>query len=49
MLVNLNARRTTDGEVFAQYQEDGKAKDKAFLSWEAFADWLKEKVNASHQ
>lgn len=44
MLTNLNARRTTCGGVFAQYQQDGKAKDAVFKSWEEFADWLRKSI-----
>lgn len=39
-LYNLNARKTGCGGVFVQYQEDGKAKDAMFKSWDEFVQWL---------
>lgn len=40
MLYNINARRTYDGGVYAQYQENGQAKDSVHKSWADFVDWL---------
>lgn len=44
MITNLNVRVLGNGAVFVQYAEDGKAKDAAFLTWEAFIAWLEDKV-----
>ena len=46
MIVNLNVRVLTNNAVFVQYQEDGKAKDAAFLTWAEFIAWLTAKVAA---
>lgn len=40
MIVNLNIRKTTDGGLFVQYQEDGRAKDAVFITWRDFIFWL---------
>lgn len=45
MIVNVNIRQTSDNELYVQYQEKGKARDKAFLNWESLIEWLKEKTN----
>lgn len=37
---NINARVLTNGAVFIRYQEDGKAKDAAFMNWQEFISWL---------
>lgn len=42
-ITNLNARVLTDGTIFAQYQEEGRAKDGSFPTWSAFTAWLAEK------
>lgn len=47
MIVNLNVRVLTNGAIFTQYQENGKAKDAAFSSWQEFLDWLVTVVPAS--
>lgn len=44
-MVNLNVRVLGNGYIFVQYQEEGKAKDAAFISWEDFINWLQSKVN----
>lgn len=46
MLVNLNVRKLGNDAVLVQYQEDGKAKDAAFPSWDELVAWLKGKVEA---
>lgn len=40
MVANLNVRVLTNKAIFVQYQEDGKAKDAAFLTWADFIEWL---------
>lgn len=47
MIFNLNARRLTDGTIFVQYQEDGRAKDGSHATWEAFVAWLRTKVHGN--
>lgn len=44
MICNFNVRVLTNGAVFVQYHEDGKAKDAAFMDWSAFIQWLTEAV-----
>lgn len=44
MMVNLNIRKTSDNELYVQYQENEKAKDKAFLNWVSLIEWLKGKT-----
>lgn len=44
MLVNLNVRKLGNNAILVQYQEDGKAKDAAFLSWIDFIAWLQIKI-----
>ncbi len=43
-MVNLNVRVLDNGAVFVQYQEDGRAKDAAFIDWSVFLEWLAVKV-----
>jgi hypothetical protein len=45
MMVNVNARLCTDGSVYVQYQEDGKARDAALPDWQAFTTWMERKVH----
>jgi hypothetical protein len=42
-IVNINARVTGNAAVYVQYQEDGKAKDAAFVSWLEFINWMEDK------
>jgi len=44
MIVNINARVLTNGAIFVQYQEGSKAKDAAFLTWEEYVTWVKQKT-----
>lgn len=44
MIVNLNTRVLTNKAILVQYQEDGKSKDAAFLTWEDFIEWLRQTV-----
>lgn len=44
MITNLNARRLGNGAIVVSWQEDGKAHDAGFLSWEEFAKWLSTKI-----
>lgn len=46
-LANINARQLTNGAVFVQYQQDGKAKDAAFMTWADFVDWLRTQIVAT--
>lgn len=46
MIFNLNVRVLGNGAIFVQYQEDGKAKDAAFLAWGEFIAWLTKRVIA---
>lgn len=45
MVANLNIRVLTNNAIFVQYQEDGKAKDAAFISWTEFLYWLSDTVS----
>ena len=45
-MVNMNVRVLGNGAVFVGYQEDGKAKDAAFLGWSEFIEWLEDKREA---
>lgn len=45
-LFNVNARKLGNGAIFVQYQQDGKAKDAAFSSWDEYVAWLKAEVDA---
>jgi len=49
VITNINARRTTDGGVFVQYQEDGKAKDGVHSSWGMFIVWLTEHFKVQNE
>lgn len=40
MITNVNARKTSDGGIFVQYQTDGKSKDAVFLNWSSFISWF---------
>lgn len=44
MIVNVNARTVTEGGIYVQFQENGRAKDAVFENWDKFVDWLKNKV-----
>ena len=44
MITNLNVRQVSEGGLFVQFQEDGKAKDAVFATWESFSRWLLEKI-----
>lgn len=37
---NINARLCDNGAVFVQYDDLGKAKNAAFMSWADFITWL---------
>ena len=39
-MVNMNVRVLGNGAIFVGYQEDGKAKDAAFVGWNQFIEWL---------
>jgi len=41
MITNMNVRALGNGHILVQYQEDGKAKDAGFNSWEDFIEWQK--------
>ena len=43
-LANVNARQLSNGAILVQYQQDGKAKDAAFMSWADFASWLHSQI-----
>jgi hypothetical protein len=43
-MVNLNVRVLSNGAIFVQYQEQGKSKDAAFLTWAEFIKWLTDQV-----
>jgi len=43
-MVNLNIRVLGNDAIFVQYQEDGKAKDAAFMNWAECIEWLQSKV-----
>jgi hypothetical protein len=45
-MANFNVRVLTNGAIFCQYHEGGKAKDAAFTDWPAFVAWLTEQVVA---
>lgn len=44
-MTNVNVRVLTNGAIFVQYQEQGKAKDAAFMTWQEFIDWLSLQLN----
>ena len=44
VITNLNARVCTDGTIFVQYQEEGRAKDGSFPTWWNFIQWLELKL-----
>lgn len=44
MIVNLNVRVLSNDAIFVQYQENGKALDAAFMTWEDYIAWLSAKV-----
>lgn len=46
MLVNMNVRVLGNGAVFVGYNEEGKAKDAAFVGWDEFIKWLEVKKDA---
>lgn len=47
MIVNINARKLTNDAIFVQYQQDGRAKDAAFISWDEFIIWFKAEVDSA--
>jgi len=44
MVLNFNTRQLSNGAIFVQYQENGKAYDAAFPTWNEYIDWLAKKV-----
>ena len=43
-MTNLNIRVLSNGAIFVQYQENGKAFDAGFRNWEEFLEWLPLKI-----
>jgi hypothetical protein len=44
-MTNIQIRVLTNGAIFVQYQEQGKSKDAAFMTWPEFINWLSLQVN----
>jgi hypothetical protein len=43
-MVNINVRVLSNGFIFVNYQQEGKAYNAAFLSWKEFIEWLGDNI-----
>jgi hypothetical protein len=48
MITNVNARVLGNGSILVQYQQQGKAKDAGFSSWDLFIAWLRTELKAEN-